>query len=160
MKKLTKTQLRKIANMHSAAVILATESTFAFNSLHDDEIAILDDEFARIATNLLYGEKPIFNANDIVEFVRNNRKQMKSIENCKSISCLPKEGMKVRIKEKIEVNENCRGFLVLPKHLDVRRPNEVGEYIGYVPGAGGDLWWIKHKDGTVGAYSTDELTDV
>ena len=75
MKKLTKTQLRKIANMHSAAVILATESAFAFNSLHDDEISILDDEFARIATNLLYGEKPIFNADDIVEFVRNNRKQ-------------------------------------------------------------------------------------
>jgi hypothetical protein len=85
---------------------------------------------------------------------------MKTVEEYKSHKRLPEHGIKVRIKEKIELNEDCGGFLVHQKHLDVRRPNEVGEYIGYVPGAGGDLWWIKHIDGTVGAYSTDELTDV
>jgi nucleoside-specific outer membrane channel protein Tsx len=74
MKKLTKAQLNKIANMHAAAVILATESTFAFNQLTDDEIAYLDEKFASIAVNLLYGESPIFNADDIVKFVRENRK--------------------------------------------------------------------------------------
>jgi nucleoside-specific outer membrane channel protein Tsx len=74
MKKLTRSQLNKIANMHAAAVILATESMNAFNHLNDDEIAYLDEKFERMALNLLYGEKPIFNADAIVEFVRENCK--------------------------------------------------------------------------------------
>jgi hypothetical protein len=75
MKKLTKTQLRKIARMHAAGVLLATESIWAFDesNLLPSEIGSLDDEFLKIARQLLNGEEPISNANDIVEYIRNKK---------------------------------------------------------------------------------------
>lgn len=82
------------------------------------------------------------------------------VRNAKKKNMLPERGSKVKIKKRIMSNDQCGGFLVKPEYIDSRRPNENGEYLGYVPGAGGDVWWIKHEDGTVGAYTYEELTDV
>ena len=32
--------------------------------------------------------------------------------------------------------------------------------MGWVPGAGGDLWIIEHEDSTVAVYSFDEIKDI
>jgi len=52
---------------------------------------------------------------------------------------------------------DTEGMLIAKKHLDARRPYAVGVVWGYVPGHGGDVWWIKHEDGTIGAYMYDEF---
>jgi hypothetical protein len=72
MKKLTKIQLKKIAKMHAAGVLLATESTWAFaeSNLSHSEIEFLDNEFEKMAIKFLDGEEPIYNANHIVDYVR------------------------------------------------------------------------------------------
>ena len=52
MKKLTKSQLKKIAAMHAGVVLLATESTWAFgeSNLSHSEIEYLDNQFEKIAS--------------------------------------------------------------------------------------------------------------
>jgi hypothetical protein len=85
---------------------------------------------------------------------------MKPLQRLRKNNVLPTAGEKVKIKKKIMSKEDCTSFFVKDKHLDCRRPNEVGTYRGWVPGAGGDVWWIIHEDGTVGAYQYTELTDV
>ena len=85
---------------------------------------------------------------------------MKPLQRLKKKNVLPETGEKVKIKKKIQDKWDCRSFFVKDKHIDCRRPNEIGEYMGYVPCAGGDVWWIKHQDETVGAYVYTELTDV
>ena len=82
------------------------------------------------------------------------------IEAAKSKTQLPSNDTPVRIKSDIKPNEKCGGFLVQQEHIDCRRANENGLYVGWVPGAGGDVWWVKHQDGTIGAYMFTELTDV
>lgn len=52
---------------------------------------------------------------------------------------------------------DTRGFMVHPKHMAARRSSTRGVYRGYVAGHGGDVWWIEHEDGTVGAYCYTEL---
>jgi hypothetical protein len=52
---------------------------------------------------------------------------------------------------------STRGMLIAQKHLDARKPNAEGVIKGWVPGHGGDVWWVEHKDGSVGAYSFDEF---
>lgn len=76
MKKLTKAQLKKIANMHAAGVLLATESSNAFegSNLLWSELEYLDKQFERIAISLLDGEDPIYEANCIVDYVLQNHK--------------------------------------------------------------------------------------
>jgi hypothetical protein len=76
MKKLTKTQLKNVARLHAAGVLLATESmnAFAGSNLTSSEMEYLDKQFARIACGLLAGEDPIYHADVIVDFVRENYK--------------------------------------------------------------------------------------
>lgn len=52
------------------------------------------------------------------------------------------------------------GMMIKPKHLDVRKVGVTGTITGYVPGHGGDVWWVRH-DGSddVGAYVFDELEE-
>jgi len=72
---------------------------------------------------------------------------------------LPEEGIRVKIKKKLSTKTG--GFLVKQHHIDCRRPNQTGVYLGYVPGAGGDVWWVQHdEDETIGAYLNNEITDV
>lgn len=70
---------------------------------------------------------------------------------------LPVNGTKVKIKDEIAPKEDCGGFLVQQKYIDARRPSEIATYTGWVPGCGGDVWWVTHDDGTVGAYLFNEL---
>jgi len=85
---------------------------------------------------------------------------MKTIKESKAENRLPENGTKVRIADKIDPPEECGGFLVHQRHLLARKPGAVGEYVGWVPGAGGDLWWIKHEDGSIGAYMFTEVNDL
>lgn len=73
---------------------------------------------------------------------------------------LPNTRITVRTKKRIAPKEECRGFFVHDRNLDARKPNTIGYFIGYVPGAGGDVWWIEHDDRTIGAYMYNELTDI
>ena len=72
---------------------------------------------------------------------------------------LPKHATKVKIKANILPSEKCEGFLVNQKHINSRRPKDKGIYVGWVAGGGGDLWWIKHDDGSVGCYLNTEVID-
>ena len=49
------------------------------------------------------------------------------------------------------------GMMVAARHRGCRRPSAKGTVRGRVPGHGGDVWWVEHEDGTVGAYCFDEL---
>ena len=53
---------------------------------------------------------------------------------------------------------NITGMFIVPKHLDVRREGVVGTIKDYVPGHGGDVWFVQHE-GTdeVGAYIFTEM---
>lgn len=73
---------------------------------------------------------------------------------------LPDGPIPVKVKARIAPPKECRGFFVKEKYIQARKAGAKGTYHGFVPGAGGDIWWIKHEDGSVGAYVYDELTDV
>lgn len=66
-------------------------------------------------------------------------------------------GMRVRTKDQLG---ETTGMLVAEKHLFARRSNKEGLLAGYVPGHGGDVWWVHHDDGTVGAYSFEEFDPI
>lgn len=72
---------------------------------------------------------------------------------------LPKIGARFKTKETLRPKGECEGFLVKEKYLLARKPNEFGVYTGYIPGCGGDVWWIEHSDESVGAYVADELDE-
>ena len=76
MKKLSKNQLKKIANMHAAAALLSTESVWAFENskLSREELKYLDNHFEKIAIRLLGNDEPIYNADSIVIYVHMNYK--------------------------------------------------------------------------------------
>jgi hypothetical protein len=76
MKKLTRTQLKKIATMHAGALIMATEPMIAFSesNLSRSELSTLQIHFENISNRLLNGSTPRFDANEIVKYVRENRK--------------------------------------------------------------------------------------
>jgi len=84
---------------------------------------------------------------------------MKTIKECKENNHLPEFGTPVVTSSNLLGNRNCDGFLVNEKHILCRKKSTNGIYSGWVPGAGGDLWWVKHEDGTVGAYLSDEIFD-
>ena len=52
------------------------------------------------------------------------------------------------------------GMLIAEKHLNCRRAGVTGTVQHYVPGHGGDVWFVAHDDGTVGAYRFTELEPV
>jgi hypothetical protein len=82
---------------------------------------------------------------------------MKTLKECIESSTLPEEGMLVKTKSKLG---ETTGFLIKEKNLKTRKPNTKGKYIGFVPGHGGDVWWIEHENGDVAAYCFDELEDI
>lgn len=70
---------------------------------------------------------------------------------------LPEAGTRVVVANRNE-DSHTGGFLVNPRHISARKPvGTNGVYKSWVPGAGGDLWWIEHEDGSVGAYAYTEL---
>jgi hypothetical protein len=48
--------------------------------------------------------------------------------------------------------------LVKIGHLEARKAG-TGIYRGFAAGCGGDVWWIEHSDGSIGAYLADEVFD-
>ena len=58
---------------------------------------------------------------------------------------------------RVERLENTLGMLVPPKYLDNRRLGSEGVVHSWVPGHGGDVWFVDQDDGSVAVYSTDEL---
>lgn len=67
---------------------------------------------------------------------------------------LPPVGARVKTKEKLGAT---KGMLVSPRHILSRKTGAAGNYVGFVPGHGGDVWWVDHGGGDVAAYSYDEL---
>lgn len=53
------------------------------------------------------------------------------------------------------------GYNVTSKHIDCRQIGLTGIVEGYVPGHGGEVWWVSHRDpghiGEMGAYAYDEF---
>lgn len=64
-----------------------------------------------------------------------------------------KPGLKVITKR---APDGERGLLVTERHLFARR-DAPGVVKGYVPGHGGDVWWVEHDDGAIGAYCFTEM---
>ncbi len=69
---------------------------------------------------------------------------------------------KVRAGLKVKTTKlgDTMGMFVVQKHLDARKANKEGSVTGYVPGHGGDVWWVRHVDGTTGAYAFDEFEPI
>lgn len=67
-------------------------------------------------------------------------------------------GLRVRVTK---LKSDGRGFLVKDEHLECRREGVTGTIRGWVPGAGGDLWWVHHDDSEeIGAYIFTELEEI
>ena len=84
---------------------------------------------------------------------------MKPVIKAKKNMVLPEHGTEVKITSNIMLPEECIGFCVKQEYIDARRPNENGIYVGWVGGNGGDVWWIKHEDGSIGCYEYTEIID-
>jgi hypothetical protein len=80
---------------------------------------------------------------------------MKSVAECKKANILPESGTPVVTRPSLA---SCDGFLVNPKHIIARREGP-GIIRGWVASCGGDVWWIEHEDGSVGAYMFTEVFD-
>lgn len=68
--------------------------------------------------------------------------------NCNDI----KPGMKVKVTR----DDGTEGMFVLPDNIRTRGVGKIGTVINYVPGHGGDVWFVRHGDG-VAAYCFTEL---
>ncbi len=54
--------------------------------------------------------------------------------------------------------DDTMGMTVARKHTVCRRPDGYGRITGVVPGHGGDVYWVQHKDDeTIGAYCFTEF---
>ena len=62
------------------------------------------------------------------------------------------KGLKVCV-----VNDyGTEGMLINPQHLAIRQLGKVGTVLNYVPGHGGDVWFVQQDNG-VAAYCFNEL---
>lgn len=53
---------------------------------------------------------------------------------------------------------DTKGMLIAHRHLDVRKEGVIGYARSYVPGHGGDVWFVEHEDsGAIGAYVFNEM---
>ena len=69
-----------------------------------------------------------------------------------------KIGMRVRTAQDVQAyGKQVKGMMINAKHLQARRANAIGNVRGYVPGHGGDVWWVEHADGSVAAYCFNEM---
>ena len=68
--------------------------------------------------------------------------------------------IKPGIKVKITHLEDTDGMFVHQKHLIARSIGSIGTVSSYVPGHGGDVWFIDHADGSIGAYTFAEFEEV
>lgn len=79
--------------------------------------------------------------------------EAKRVTDCNQVDI----GMRVKTHPE---EKNLRGLLINERHLIARREGE-GKVTGYVPGHGGDVWWVDHGGGgPSGAYVFTELSIV
>ncbi len=65
-----------------------------------------------------------------------------------------KDGMKVKTTKL----EDITGMTIGAQHLECRKAGRTGVLRGFVPGHGGDVWWVQHDDNqSVGAYCFTEF---
>lgn len=56
---------------------------------------------------------------------------------------------------------DSKGMTIAYKHLSVRQEGVEGTVLGWVPGHGGDVWFVQHRDSQdVGAYVFTEFEPV
>ena len=65
-----------------------------------------------------------------------------------------RQGMRVKTVPRLHSTD---GLLVHQKHLAARDNNKVGTLINWVPGHGGDVWFVEHEDSSIAAYSFTEF---
>ena len=53
--------------------------------------------------------------------------------------------------------ESTEGMFVVARHLDARKTNILGTIKGYVPGHGGDVYYVEHEPGDVAVYCYTEF---
>lgn len=83
--------------------------------------------------------------------------RLEILHELKSVDSMELNKVKIGLRVKITRLEDTKGMMIKRQHLDVRTVGARGEVIGYVPGHGGDVWWIRHNDGAVGAYVFNEF---
>ncbi len=53
-----------------------------------------------------------------------------------------------------------KGFIMDPSYKAARRSGAVGQVVNYVPGHGGDVWYVQHNDdGEIAAYAYNEFSE-
>lgn len=69
-------------------------------------------------------------------------------------------GRKVRTNAFFE-DDATVGMMIRPDYLANRRASMDGVALDYVPGHGGDVWWVRHdiegQDPIIAAYCTNEF---
>lgn len=73
--------------------------------------------------------------------------------NCNDV----KQGM--RIKTNAELGETA-GMMVGKTYIHARKASTPGIVKGFVPGHGGDVWWIEHEAGNIAVYCFDEFEPI
>lgn len=51
-----------------------------------------------------------------------------------------------RVRTKLEL-EDTKGFIIAERHIKARKANALGLIGAYVPGHGGDVWFVRHSEG-------------
>ena len=73
---------------------------------------------------------------------------------------MKRKKVKIGLQVKIIKVTPAFGFLVGEEHLKARRSDDTGVITGWVPGHGGDVWWVRHPDGHTGAYMFTEFEPI
>lgn len=79
------------------------------------------------------------------------------IKECKRCKLLPKKGMQVRTV--INTSTNLPIHKTFTPYIGNRRSGE-GMYDDFVAGSSGDWWWVRHTDGAMAIYSSNEVFDI
>jgi hypothetical protein len=70
----------------------------------------------------------------------------------------PKEDLRIKTAN---VLESTQGMIVPVTNLNNRKPGMLGRITGYVPGHGGDVWWVEHdEDHLIAPYSVMEMSEL
>ena len=65
-------------------------------------------------------------------------------------------GMKVKIVS----DDGTEGMFVNPQYIQNRKIGMTGIVKGWVPGHGGDVWFVEHDDNSVAVYCFTELKKI
>ncbi len=72
------------------------------------------------------------------------------------------ENVRIGLHVKVIADNGTMGMFVKGKHLALRRVGATGTIVGWVPGHGGDVWWVLHdtyEGEEIVPYSFTELEE-